>query len=858
VAGNLTQAEARERAALLTVDSYEVRVDLTRGPDMFRSTTIARFDCGAPGGSTFIELAGAHVREVVLNGRRLEAAAGGGRITLPDLSARNEVRVVADCRYSRTGEGLHRFVDPVDDRTYLYSQFATADAHRVFACFDQPDLKAGLELTVVAPAGWEVLSNALPDQVEESGPSAATWHFPLTEPLPTYALALVAGPYAIAHDHYRAEDGREIPLRLLCRASLADHLDTGPLFDLTRRGFDFFHEVFATPYPFTKYDQVFAPEFNVGAMENAACVTVNEKYVFRSRATAALRERRAETLLHELAHMWFGDLVTMRWWDDLWLNESFATYAGVLAQSEVTEWTGAWTTFAHLRKAEAYRQDQLPSTHPIAADIPDVAATEVNFDGITYLKGASVLKQLVSYVGRESFLTAIRRYVRRYAWGSATLSDLLDVLEEASGRDLATWSKEWLETSGVNTLRPVWEFDDAGRVTSCTVVQEAPEDHRVLRSHRVAIGLYNTGPDGLVRRRRVEVDVVGARTEVPELVGEIRPELALLNDDDLTYAKVRLDDRSLRTLLGGIGDIRDPLAAAQAWAIAWDMTRDAELPARDYVRLVVAGLRSVADANLAQTLVDQARKAVHDYASPSWRPSGRQTLADLAHELLGTAEPGSDLQLVYMQALVGVATAPAHLAVLRGILDGTGRPDGLTVDSDLRWALLRRLVARGAAGAPEIDAELRRDRSAAGERHAVACTAAIPTSDAKESAWQRILSGTLSNSLLRATLEGFTEPDHRDLLEPFADRYFAEIGRVWSDLGGGTAQRFARDGFPSGAVTERTVASADACLGRDDLPASLRRLLNEGRDELVRAIRARRHDAGTDHLPTERTTDGVG
>ena len=859
MAGNLTQAEARERASLLTVETYRVRVELTPDPDTFRSTTVARFACAEPGAATFIELADARVHEVVLNGRRLEDAAAGGRIALPDLAADNEVRVVADCRYSRTGEGLHRFVDPADERVYTYSQFATADAHRVFACFDQPDLKAGLELTVVAPTGWEVLSNSAADSVEESGPSLATWHSPLPEPLPTYALALAAGPYTVVQDRYRAEYGREIPLRLLCRASLAGHLDADALFDLTKRGFDFFHQVFATPYPFTKYDQLFAPEFNVGAMENAACVTVNEKYVFRSRATAALRERRAETLLHEMAHMWFGDLVTMRWWDDLWLNESFATYAGVLAQSEVTEWTGAWTTFAHLRKAEAYRQDQLPSTHPIAADIPDVAATEVNFDGITYLKGASVLKQLVSYVGRESFLSAVQQYVRRYAWGSATLSDLLDVLEEASGRDLAAWSKEWLETSGVNTLRLVWQFDGADRATGCTVVQEAPEDHPVLRSHRVAIGLYDRGPDGTVRRRRVEVDVVGARTEVPELVGEARPDLALLNDDDLTYAKVRLDDRSLRTLLDGIGDLRDPLAAAQAWAIAWDMTRDAELSARDYVRLVVSGIRSVTDANLAQTLLDQARKAVHDYASPDWRAVGRHLLADLAHELLVAAEPGSELQLVYVQALLTVATTPAQLAVLRGVLDGTGRPGGLPVDPDLRWSLLRRLVACGAAGAADIEAELGRDRSAAGERHAVACTAAVPTPEAKESAWQRILSGTLPNSLLRATLEGFAEPDHRHLLEPFADRYFAEVGGVWTDLPGGTAQRFARDAFPSGAVTERTLASADACLEREELPAALRRLLGEGRDELARALRARRHDAGADGTPTGmRTTDGVG
>ncbi|GGX91946.1 aminopeptidase N [Streptomyces hiroshimensis] len=846
MAGNLTQDEARERGRLLSVESYEVHVDLTGGPDTFRSTTVVRFTWNTepgPGTATFAELADADVHEAVLNGVPLPAGSvRDGRIALTGLAAVNELRVVADCRYSRTGEGLHRFTDPADDRTYLYSQFATADAQRVFACFDQPDLKARLELTVTAPDGWEVLSNSAVDE-PVPGPSGTVWHFPPTEPLPTYALALVAGPYHVAHDEYRAEDGRVVPLRALCRASLAEHLDADVVFDITKRGFGFLQGLFATPYPFTKYDQIFAPEFNVGAMENAACVTVNEKYVFRSRPTALLRERRAETLLHELAHMWFGDLVTMRWWDDLWLNESFATYAGVLAQSEVTEWTGAWATFAALRKAEAYRQDQLPSTHPIAADIPDIAATEVNFDGITYLKGASVLKQLVAYVGRDNFEAAIRTYIRRHAWGSTTLADLLRALEETSGRDLAAWSQEWLETSGVNTLHAEYETDADGRITRCTVVQAAPESSPVLRSHRMAIGLYDRGPDGITRRHRVETDVTGARTDVPALVGERLPELLLLNDDDLTYAKVRLDERSLRTVLGGIGEIRDPLAAAQVWTIAWNMTRDALLPARDYVALVVSGLGSVTDATLAQTLLDQARKAVHDYADPAWRDTGLEILAEAAHGLLRTAEPGSELQLVYAQAFLQAAASPAHLRVLRDILDGNAGFPGLEADADLRWALLRRLVARGAAGPDDIDTELRGDRSAAGVRNAVVCRAALPTPEAKEAAWQRMLAADLPNSLLRANLEGFTEPDHRDLLEPFADRYFAEVRRMWAERPGGNAQRFAREAFPAGAVSERTLASADAAASADGVPAALRRLLVEGRDEVARAVRARRCDA---------------
>ncbi len=580
MAGNLTRDEARERARLLTVESYAVALDLTTGDERFGSATVARFGCGEPGAATFVDLHDALVREVTLNGRTLDPAtydAEQGRIPLPDLAADNELRVVADVAYSRTGEGLHRFVDPVDQKVYLYSQFETADAHRMYTCFDQPDLKAAFELTVTAPEGWQVVSNNAPERREDR------WHFPATPRVSTYITALVAGPYHVVRDSH---DG--IPLGVYCRASLAEYLDADRIIEVTRRGFDFFRRVFDQPYPFSKYDQLFVPEFNAGAMENAGCVTFLEDYVFRSRVTDAAYERRAETILHEMAHMWFGDLVTMRWWNDLWLNESFATYMSVLCLAEATQWTGAWTTFANLFKAWAYRQDQLPSTHPISADIPDIRAVEVNFDGITYAKGASVLKQLVAYVGMDNFLEGVRRYFQRHAWDNTVLSDLLDALEETSGRDLTAWSKEWLETAGVNTLRPSYELDADGTFTRFAVLQEAPAGHPTLRSHRVAVGLYERTGEGLERRHRVELDVVGARTEVPDLIGKPRPDLVLVNDDDLTYSKIRLDEHSMATLVTDIGTFADSLPRALCWAAAWDMCRDAEVPTRAYSRASAA------------------------------------------------------------------------------------------------------------------------------------------------------------------------------------------------------------------------------------------------------------------------------
>ncbi|WP_067801167.1 aminopeptidase N [Actinomadura formosensis] len=843
MAGNLTRDEARERARLLTVESYAVELDLTTGEERFGSTTVVRFGSAEAGASTFIDLHDAVVREVTLNGKALDPAsydAEKGRVPLPDLAADNELRVVADCAYTRSGEGLHRFVDPVDGSVYLYSQFETADAHRMFTCFDQPDLKATFEFTVRAPGDWQVVTNE-PAESAEGG----TWHFLPTPQISTYITALVAGPYHVVRDEYRRDDGTVIPLGVFCRASLAEHLDADAIVDVTRQGFAYFEKVFGRPYPFTKYDQLFVPEFNAGAMENAGAVTFLEDYVFRSRVTDAAYERRAETILHEMAHMWFGDLVTMRWWDDLWLNESFATYVSVLCQAEATKWTGSWTTFANLEKAWAYRQDQLPSTHPISADIPDIRAVEVNFDGITYAKGASVLKQLVAYVGLDNFLEGVRRYFDRHAWGNTVLTDLLGALEETSGRDLASWSKEWLETAGVNTMRPEYELDGEGNFSSFAVLQEAKADYPTLRSHRLAIGLYDRTAEGLVRRERVELDVVGARTEVPQLVGQKRPDLVLVNDDDLTYAKIRLDEHSQRTLIESIGDVRESLARALCWSAAWDMTRDAEMATRDYIRLVAKGIRGVTDISVTQTLLRQARTAIQQYADPAWREEGLALLADTLSGLAREAEPGSDLQLAYTQAFAASAVSEEHLAFVQALLDGSQVLDGLTVDTDLRWALLRRLVVTGRAGEAEIDAEHERDRTAAGERHAAACRAAIPTAEAKAAAWERIVSGDLPNAVYRATLGGFVEPDQAELLPPYVDRYFAEVGRIWKEWSSDMSQTFAEVAYPFLVIEQSTIDRTESYIAEQNPPAALARLLSEGRDGVARALRARAKDAAS-------------
>ncbi|WP_322769831.1 aminopeptidase N [Frankia sp. Cr1] len=843
-ANNLTRDEARERARLLNVSSYEVNLDLTVGDVTFAARTTVRFTCAEPGASTFIELIAPTVRSVTLNGRSLDPAEvyEASRIALSDLAEVNELEVVADCAYSKTGEGLHRFVDPVDSAVYLYTQFETYDAHRMYACFDQPDLKAVFHLSVVAPAGWTCISNGRRLESTDAESQRTFWLFDATPVISTYITALVAGPYHEVRDHH---DG--IDLGLYCRQSLAEFLDPDELLTITKAGFDFYHRVFDYRYPFDKYDQLFVPEFNAGAMENAGCVTFLEDYVFRAKVTEARRERRAETILHEMAHMWFGDLVTMRWWDDLWLNESFATFMSVLAQVAATRFTNGWTTFANAEKGWAYRQDQLSSTHPIVADAPDMDAVRTNFDGITYAKGASVLKQLVAWVGQEEFLAGLRSYFRRYEYANTSLRDLLDELENASGRDLSVWSADWLETTGANTLRARFETDSSGLFTSFDLVQEPASSpstaSRTLRPHRLAIGLYDRASDGsLLRRERIELDVVGALTEIPKLVGARRPDLILINDDDLTYAKIRLDDRSLATLIDSIGAIRDSLPRTLCWAAAWDMTRDAELAARDYVALVLSGVDTEDDIGVVQSLLAKAQLTIDTYGDPANRSGALRALSARAEELLATAEPGSDLQLVYATT-VAHAEEPDQVARVRAVFEGAEVIDGLALDTELRWTLLIQLVARGVYGVTEIEAELARDPTATGEKRAATARSARPTAEAKAVAWAAAMeSDKLSNHLLVATMGGFWMPGQDELTRPYVDRYFAEIGRIWRTRTFDTAQTITQMLFPAAIIEPETVEAVDAYLADQEPVPALRRALVEGRDGLVRALRARAKD----------------
>ena len=851
---NLTRDQAAERAALITVDSYRIVLDLTDGNGgpsdrTFHSITTVQFDALA-GADTVIDLAAETVRSATLNGRDLDVSAYNEStgIALTDLAEHNVVVVDADCLYSHTGEGLHRFVDPVDNEVYLYSQFETADAKRMFACFDQPDLKATFDLSVTASPHWHVVSNGAALSVEGGVHTFAT-----TPRMSTYLVALIAGPYARWDDTYSDEYG-EIPLGIFCRATLAEFMDADRLFTQTKQGFGFYHKNFGIPYAFGKYDQLFVPEFNAGAMENAGAVTFLEDYVFRSKVTRASYERRAETVLHEMAHMWFGDLVTMRWWDDLWLNESFATFASVLCESEATEFTQAWTTFANTEKSWAYRQDQLPTTHPVAADIPDLAAVEVNFDGITYAKGASVLKQLVAYVGLEHFLAGLRDYFRAHAFGNATFDDLLTALEKASGRDLSDWGRQWLKTTGLNTLRPDFDVDEQGRFTRFALTQSGAEPGAgETRVHRLAVGIYDDdGAGRLVRVHREELDISGASTEVPALVNVSRGKLILVNDDDLTYCSLRLDPESLQTALHRIADIAEPLPRTLVWSAAWEMTRDAELRARDFVSLVSGGVQAETEVGVAQRLLLQAQTALGAYADPDWaRSDGWPAFADRLLELARGAQEGSDHQLAFVNALCTSVLSTRHVVVLADLLDHDPAESGLaglSIDTDLRWRIVTALAAAGdidgdGPETPFIDAEVQRDPTAAGKRYGAQASAARPQVAVKEKAWTQVTEDdTLPNTVGRSIIAGFVEPGQSELLKPFGARYFAAISGIWERRSSEVAQTVVVGLYPSWDISEDGIAAADRFLADPGLPPALRRLVLEGRAAVERSLKARKFD----------------
>ena len=848
---NITREEATLRSGVVKAGAYRVTVDVTGNgvADPERTfTSHTELDFVSQGGSTHLDVIADEIRSATLDGSPLPRDEFDGyRLPLKDLTEGSHTIVIdAVCRFSRTGEGLHRFVD-TDGKIYLYSQFETADARRMYATFEQPDQKATFQLTVLAPAHWNVFTNSRSVAGELIGEGIARFEHAPTPVISTYITALVAGEYHVVRGQITSAAGL-LPASVACRASMAEFLDADRILETTQRGFDVFESTFGVPYAFDSYDQIFVPEFNFGAMENAGCVTFRDQYLFRSRVTAREMEARDNTILHELAHMWFGDLVTMRWWDDLWLNESFAEWASHFAADKIAEkyGTGAnpWASFSNERKAWAYMQDQLSTTHPIAADMSDLEKVEQNFDGITYAKGASVLKLLVSFVGIEAFAKGVGSYFRKHAHGNTTLTDLLSELETASGRDLSWFTGQWLESAGVNTLRAEFEVDETGTFTRFAIVQTAPEAWPTLRTHRLGIGIYANTDNGLERVDYVETDISGERTDVPDLVGRPRRDMVLLNDGDLTFAKVRLDEMSRNTLVNGIDRLADPLARAVTWSLFWDSVRDAEIAPQELVSLALQGIGSEKDMAAITTVLAQAAACSGRFMAPELREAANMKLVTGLAGLLKDAEPGSDAQLIIAKTLIGVARSESACELIRGWLQNEEVPTDLAVDTDVRWLIVATLARRGVFGEEEIATELERDNTNTGAERAAGARAGLPTVEAKAEAWRLVTADPdIPNETHRSIAMGFISYGQEDVLAPYVDAYAKLAEAISKREDGWDTRGYAAIGAALRWLFPETLATADVVerfrryLAEGEPTDQVRRLLSERLDEAERNLR---------------------
>ena len=835
---NISRIEAKERADHLYVHSYDVTLDVTTGDETFYSKSVVKFSCNTPGYSTFIDACGRSIISASLNGSPVDTTNFDGEtIFLKDLAAENELIIEIEANYSKSGEGLQRSVDPSDNEVYLYSQGETAYIRHMFPCFDQPSLKATFALTVTTPDHWEAISNNTQIGKEVTA-DKATWKFAATPRIPMYLAALIAGPYSHVHDVYKGT--KDVPLGIYCRKSMAQHLDPEDIFLLTKQGFDYFEKTFGLAYPFEKYDQIAVVDFNFGAMENAGAVTFREDLlVFRSHMPEKMYMSRANVILHEMAHMWFGDLVTMSWWDDLWLNESFAEFMAYLAMVEGTRFTGGWAGFNSERKNWAYRQDQLISTHPIVADMVDIEAVNANFDGITYAKGASVLQQLVAHVGRENFISGLQKYFAKHAWQNTTLKDLFDQLEAASGRSLDSWAATWLQTAGVNVLRPELVID-GDTYTSVAIKQEAPlipAGSTQLRPHRLAVGLYDIDGDSVKLRTSVELDVAGALTVVAELAGQKVADLLLINDRDLSYAKLRFDARSLTTLKTHLGKIADPLTRALCWAAVWDMHRDGQISSSDFLDIAFAGLLGENDDAVVNIVLTQMYTSVEAYTPDNVRDLMRLKIANGLDVLTKDSAPGSDLQMLFARAFAQNAVTAEHISAVRGLLNGSA--PGFIIDADQRWFFIIALSERDAITKEELDAELSRDNTTSGNCFHETAVAANPSTMAKDYAWNKIINEDIQTSVRSALVVGFQRPIQRELLASYVDRYFDSIIAVWESKSYEGASKVVTGLYPTWVLSQSTVDKTTAWLDTvgKDAPTVLRKLVIEARDGLLRALK---------------------
>ena len=840
---NISRSEAQERSRHIAVDSYDVFLDVSQDTDTFIAKSSVAFTCNLPGYDTFIDAVATRIITATLNGQVIDTSSFDGEsVFLKNLAEDNVLVIEAEVAYSKTGEGLQKSVDPADGEIYLYSQGETAHIRKMYPCFDQPDLKAIFNLSVLTPKHWQALSNSPVKEEIDEGEFKRTKFLP-TPRISTYITAFVAGPYHHVHDEYVGE--KVVPLGIYCRKSLADDLDPAEIFQHTKEGFAYFEKTFGLAYPFEKYDQVAVVDFNWGAMENSGVVTFREEIlVFRSRVTDRNRQARAHVILHEMAHMWFGNMVTMGWWDDLWLNESFAEWTSYLALVEGTRFKQGWASFISEGKSWAYTQDQLVTTHPIAVDMPDIESVNANFDGISYAKGSSVMHQLCAYVGRENFIEGLQKYFKKYAWKNTELSDLLTELQSTSGRDLDAWSKTWLRTSGINTLHPVLEIED-GVYTKVSIKQEVPDvpaGSQEIRPHYTSIGLFDLQSGKLALRKSVEFDIAGANTDVAELAGEPVADLLLINDRDYAYSKIRFDERSLGTLQANLGKITDHVARVICWVAIWDMWRDGEITTTNFSKMVLEGLKSEELITIVSGLGNDVISAVEHNSNPKIRATLREEIATGLLGIVQGAKPESDIQLQLARIFAALARTPEHIQFIRTMLDGG--LTGLKVDRDLRWYFVNILVDRDAFTQQELDAVLAEDKTLTGETSYAQAVASFPTKEAKAAAWKSLMNDELSSYKRLALHRGFMRIGQEELLKDYVEPYFDSLLDMWNSSSYEVSSSNVEMLYPRYIITQEVLDKTDAWLGGvgKGAPDTLRRLVSEGRDSLARALRVQQKD----------------
>lgn len=831
----LTQEEAAARAARVSNCRYALDLDFLAGAATYKGRVTITFDLSGDG-DLFFDHRGKTIHRLTVNGRETQYQWNNVRLTLPAaaLATRNEVVIEYEHDYDHTGDGLHYFKDPEDGEEYLYTNFEPYEAHRLFPCFDQPDIKAAYTVSVTAPAAWEVIANGRETAAQPAADGRTLHRYEETKPFSTYLFAIIAGPYQVFRDEHQG-----IPLGLYCRKALAKYFDPDELFTLTKQGFDFYNEFFAYPYPFGKYDQVWVPEFNAGAMENVGAVTFTEHYVFRDPPTDTQRKARAETLLHEMAHMWFGDLVTMRWWNDLWLNESFASYMSYLAMVSATRFTDAWAEFNAGMKNWAYRQDQLVTTHPIAGQVRDTEETFLNFDGITYGKGASVLKQLVATIGLEGFREGMRRYMQRYQFNNATLAEFLRALEDGSGRELSNWAKLWLETPSLNTLGSTWE-SDGERITRLAVTQTAPPEYPTIRPHQMEIGLLRER-NGSLEVEALPFHLDSTEGEVEAARGKAVPSLVFPNYNDHAYAKIALDGASVAWVRDNLDRVSDPLMRQLLWQALWDMTRDQQLPATEFVALAGAKIQTETHLDLVESVLGRIYATLSRYIPDDRRAAAFHDFFTIAWNMLHRV-PEGDPQITWARAAIGVAISPDDARQAARLADGQDVVPGFTVDQDMRWDIAIRYVILDLEGAAaRVAEERRRDPSDRGDRAALRAETAAPTAEAKARAWERINGegyGSMHQTV--AAMSGFWSYAQREMLRPYIEPFFEQVVQVYETKEKEYAQRYFNNMFPSVYVERPLLERSERLLtdagGRF---SSLDRQIKESNDDLQRAIRCR-------------------